>query len=42
MTFFVSSSNLSNYADDSALYAPGFNLEDVKNGLNTDFDAVTK
>ena len=28
---FVSSSNLSNYADDNTLYASGFNLEEVKN-----------
>ena len=30
---FVSSSNLSNYADDNTLYASGFNLEEVKNCL---------
>ena len=28
---FVSSSNLSNYADGNTLYASGFNLEEVKN-----------
>ena len=28
---FVSSSNLSNYADDNTLYASGFNLEEAKN-----------
>ena len=39
---FVSSSNLSNYADDNTLYASGFNLEEVKKCLSTDFDAVTK
>ena len=39
---FVSSSNLSNYADDNTLYASGVNLEEVKNCLSTDFDAVTK
>ena len=39
---FVSSSNLSNYADDNTLYASGFNLEEVKSCLRTDFDAVTK
>ena len=39
---FVSSSFLSNYADDNTLYASGFNLEEVKNCLSTDFDAVTK
>ena len=39
---FVSSSNLSNYANDNTLYASGFNLEEVKNCLSTDFDAVTK
>ena len=38
---FVSSSNLSNYADDITLYASGFNLEEVKKCLSTDFDAVT-
>ena len=39
---FVSSSYLSNYADDKTLYASGFNLKKVKNCLSTDFDAVTK
>ena len=39
---FVSSSNLSNYADDNTLSATGFNLEEVKNCLSTDFDAGTK
>ena len=39
---FVSSSNLSNYADDNTLYASGFNLEEVKKCLSTDFDAVTR
>ena len=39
---FVSSSNLSNSADDNTLYASGFNLEEVKSCLRTDFDAVTK
>ena len=39
---FVSSSNLSNYADDNTLYASGFNLEEVKKCLSTDFDGVTK
>ena len=39
---FVSSSFLSNYADDNTLYASGFNLVQVKNCLSTDFDAVTK
>ena len=38
---FVSSSNLSNYADDITLYASGFNLEEVKKCLSTDLDAVT-
>ena len=33
---------LSNYADDNILYASGFNREEVKNCLSTDFDAVTK
>ena len=40
---FVSSCNLNNYADDNnTLYPSGFNLEDVKNCLSIDFDAVTK
>ena len=39
---FVSSSCLSNYADDNTLYDSGFNLEEVKNCLSTDFVAVTK
>ena len=39
---FVSSSNLNKRADDNTLYASGFNLEEVKNCLSTDFDAVTK
>ena len=40
--YFVSSSNLSNYAGDSTLYASGFTLEVVKNYVSTDFDVVTK
>ena len=39
---FVSSSNLSNYADDNASYAAGFNLEEVKNCLSTDFEGIAK
>ena len=39
---FVSSSYLSNYADDNTLYASGFNLEEVKNCLSAAFDAVAK
>ena len=39
---FVSSSNLSNYADDKTLYVSGFNLEEVKNCLSTIFDSVAK
>ena len=39
---FVSNSNWSNYAGDKTLYASRFNLEEVKNCLSTDFDAVTK
>ena len=39
---FVSSSNLRNYADGNTLYASGFNLEELKKCLSTDFDAVTK
>ena len=37
--FFVSSSYLSNY---NTLFASGFNVEEVKNILSTDFDAVTR
>ena len=33
---------MSNYVDNNTLYASGFNLEEVKNCLSTDFDAVTK
>ena len=33
---------MSNYADGNALYASGFNLEEVKNCLSTDFVAVAK
>ena len=40
--FFASSSYLSNYADDNTFYASGFNIEEVKNCLSSDFDAVTK
>ena len=40
--FFVSSSNLCSYADGNTLYTSGFNLEEVKNCLSTDFDAVAK
>ena len=39
---FVSSSNLSNYADNNTIYASGFNLEEVKSCLRSNFDAVTK
>ena len=39
---FVLSSNFSSYADDNTLYASGFNLEEIKKSLSTDFDAVTK
>ena len=39
---FVSSSNLSNRADDNTLYASGFNQEEVKHFLSTDFDGVMK
>ena len=39
---FVSSSYLSNYTDNNTLYASGFNLEEVKNCLSSDFDAVAK
>ena len=38
---FVSSSNLSTYADDNTLYASGLNLEEAKICLSSDFDAVT-
>ena len=40
--FFVSSSCLSNCADDSTFYSSGVNLEEVKNILRADFDAVTR
>ena len=39
---FVSSSYLSNCADGNTLYASGFNQEEVKNTLYTDFDAGTR
>ena len=39
---FVSSSCLSNCADDSTFYSSGVNLEEVKNILRADFDAVTR
>ena len=39
---FVSSSYVSNYANDNTLYAPSFNLEEVKNILRTDFDTATR
>ena len=39
---FVSSSYLSNYADDNVFYASSFNLEEVKNVLQIDFDVVTR
>ena len=39
---FVSSSNLSSYADDNTLHASGFTLEESKNCLSADFNAVTK
>ena len=39
---FVSSPYLSNYADNSTLYAFGLNLEEVKNVLHTDFDEVAR
>ena len=38
----VSNSYLSNYADDSTLYAFGYNLEEIKNTLHFDFDLVSK
>ena len=39
---FVSSSYVSNYANDNTLYAPSFNLEEVKNISRTDFDTATR
>ena len=39
---FCSSSNLSSYSDDNTLYASGFNLEEAKNCLSTDFNVVMK
>ena len=38
---FVSSSNLSNHADDNTLYASGFNLEGVKKCLSNGFVKTT-
>ena len=39
---FVSSSYLCNYTDYNTLCASGFNLEEVKNFLSTNFKTVTK
>ena len=39
---FVSNSYLSNYADDNALRAFGYNLIEIKNTLRFDFDLVSK
>ena len=39
---FVSSSCLINCTDDSTFYSSGVNLEEVKNILRADFDAVTR
>ena len=38
----VSSSNLSNYADDNTLYISGYNLKEVKEVLLNDFNKVTE
>ena len=42
LSLFVSSSYLSNYADDKTLYAFGYNFEEIKNTLRFDFDLVSK
>ena len=39
---FVSSSKLSNYADDNTLYTFGYNLEEVKEVLLHDLNKVTE
>ena len=39
---FVSSSNLSNYADDNTLYISGYNLNKVKEVLLNDLNKVTE
>ena len=39
---FVSSSNLSNYADDNTLYPSGYNLKEVKKVLLNDLNKVTE
>ena len=39
---FVSSSNLSNYADDNTLYTSGYNLKEVKEVLLNDLNKVTE
>ena len=39
---FVSSSNLSNYADDNTLYTSGYNLKKVKELLLNDLNKVTE
>ena len=38
----VSSSNLSNYADDNALYISGYNLKEIKEVLLNDLNKVTE
>ena len=38
----VSSSNLSNYADDNTLYISGYNLKEVKEALLNDLNKVTE
>ena len=42
MTFFFSSSNLSNYADDNTLYTSGDNLKEIKEVLLNDLNKVTE
>ena len=39
---FVSSSNLSNYADDNTLYTSGYNLKEVQEVLLNDLNKVTE
>ena len=40
MTFFFSSFNLSNYADDNTLYTSGDNLKEIKEVLLNDLNIV--
>ena len=42
LLIFVSSSNLSNYADDNTLYTSGYNLKEIKEVLLNDLNKVTE